>query len=293
MNEWTNGLVYLHMYPSHFNIRSLRLGILGHLSFILNSYLQFNSVQSLSRVWLFATPWIAACQASLSITNSWVHSNSCPSSRWCHPTISSSVAPFSSCPQSFLASGSFPVSPLYASGGQSTRVSALASVLPRNIQGWFPMGLAGLISLLFKDSQESSTSQFESINSSELSLLYGPTLTSIHDSWKKHSFDYMDLCQQEWCLCFLICCINRADSWGPQTPEFLHQPPKPALCCMSQIPIPAGPSAQATSLPAFFLPQGWTFLLDYLVMVLFFKHERGLTLSSLKFLHPQFILDIA
>ena len=73
MNEWTNGLVYLHMYPSHFNMypsHSLRLGILGHLSFILNSYLQFNSVQSLSRVRLFVTPWITACQASLSITNS-------------------------------------------------------------------------------------------------------------------------------------------------------------------------------------------------------------------------------
>ena len=69
----------------------------------------FSSVQSLSRVWLFATPWIAAHQASLSITNSRVHSNSCPSSRWCHPAISSSVVPFS-CPQSLPVSGSFPMS---------------------------------------------------------------------------------------------------------------------------------------------------------------------------------------
>ena len=81
---------------------------------------QFSSVQSLSRVWLFVTPWITARQASLSITNSWwVHSNSRPSSQWCHPAISSSVVPFSSCPQSLPASGSFSVSQLFAWGGQS------------------------------------------------------------------------------------------------------------------------------------------------------------------------------
>ena len=74
-------------------------------------------------------------------------SNSCPLSRWCHPTISSSVVPFSSCLQSFQASGSFPISWLFASGGQSTRDSASASVLPMNIQDWFPLGLTGLISL--------------------------------------------------------------------------------------------------------------------------------------------------
>ena len=89
-----------------------------------------SSVQSLSRVWLFATPWIAARQASLSITISGVHSDSCPSSRWCHPAIPSSVIPFSSCPQSLPASQSFPVSQLFAWGGQSTGVSALASFFP-------------------------------------------------------------------------------------------------------------------------------------------------------------------
>ena len=77
-------------------------------------------------------------------------SNSCPSSQWCHPTISSSVTPFSSCPQSFPASGSFPVSWLLASGGQSIRASASASVLPMNIQDWFPLGLTGLIYLHFQ-----------------------------------------------------------------------------------------------------------------------------------------------
>ena len=75
-----------------------------------------------------------------------VCSNSCPLSWWCHPTISSSVAPFSSCPQSFPASESFPVSQFFASGGWSVGVSASASVLPMNIQGWFPLGLTGLIS---------------------------------------------------------------------------------------------------------------------------------------------------
>ena len=80
----------------------------------------------------------------------WVCSNSCPRSQWCHPTISFSVTHFSSCFQSFPASGSFPTSQFFASGGQSIGASASASVLPMNIQGWFPLGLTGLISLLSK-----------------------------------------------------------------------------------------------------------------------------------------------
>ena len=79
-----------------------------------------------------------------------VCSNSCPLSRWCQPTISSSVAHFFSCPQPFLASGSIPMSWLFASGGQSIEVSASASVLPKNIQDWFPLGLTALISLQSK-----------------------------------------------------------------------------------------------------------------------------------------------
>ena len=78
------------------------------------------------------------------------YSNSCPLNCWCHPTISSSVIPFSSCPQSFLASGSFPMSQFFASGGQSIGASASAPVLLMNIQGWFPFGLTSLISLLSK-----------------------------------------------------------------------------------------------------------------------------------------------
>ena len=99
------------------------------------------TVQSFSHVWLFATPWIAACQASLSFTISRGCSNSCPLSWWCHPTISCSVFPFSSCLQSFPASGSFPVSQFFASGVQSIGVSASASGLPMNIQNIFKMGI--------------------------------------------------------------------------------------------------------------------------------------------------------
>ena len=111
----------------------------------------FSSVQSLSHVWLFATPRTAAHQASLSITNSWsLFKNSYLSSQWCHPTISSSVGPFSSCLQSFPAPGSFPMSRFFASGGQRIGVSASASVLPLNMQDWFPLGWTGWISLQSK-----------------------------------------------------------------------------------------------------------------------------------------------
>ena len=123
-------------------------------------------------------------------------SNSCPSGWLCHPTISSSVVPFSSCFQSFPASGSFPMSQ-FSSGGQNIGVSASVSVLPMNIQGCFPLGLIDLISLQSKRlSRVFPAPQFESINSSVLSLLCGPTLISIHDYWKNHSFDDRDLCQQ-------------------------------------------------------------------------------------------------
>ena len=94
------------------------------------------------------TPWTAARQASLSITNFWRLLRLM--SITCHPTISSSVVPFSSCLQSFPASGTFPISLFFASGGQSIGVSASASVLPTNIQDSFPLGWTGLISLQSK-----------------------------------------------------------------------------------------------------------------------------------------------
>ena len=125
-----------------------------------------------------------------------VCSNSCTSSQWCHPTTSSSVTCFS-CLQSFTASESFPMSWLFASGGQNIGASVSASALLMNMQGWFPLGLTALISLLSKDSQESSPApQFESINSFVFNLFYSPTLTSVHDYWKNYSFDYADLCWQ-------------------------------------------------------------------------------------------------
>ena len=96
-----------------------------------------------------AALWTAARQAPLFLLCPGVCSDSCPSSRWCHPNISPSIVSFS-CLQSFPASGSFPVSQLFSSGDQSIRASALALVLPVNIQGWSPLGWAGLMILQFK-----------------------------------------------------------------------------------------------------------------------------------------------
>ena len=125
-----------------------------------------------------------------------VHSDSRPSSRWCHPAISSSVVPFSSCPQSLPES--FPMCQLFTWGGQSTGVSALASsFLPMNTQDWPPLGWTGWISLQSKGlSRVFSNITVQNINSSVLSFLHGPTLTSIHDHWKNHSLDQTDLCWQ-------------------------------------------------------------------------------------------------
>ena len=124
-------------------------------------------------------------------------SNSYPSNRRCHPTISSSVTPFSSCLQFFPASGSFPMSQFFPWGGQSTGVSALASFLPKNTQAdLLQNGLVGS-PCSPRDSQESSpTPHFKSINFLVLSLLHSPTLTSIHDHRKNHSLDKRDLSRQ-------------------------------------------------------------------------------------------------
>ena len=108
-------------------------------------------VQSLSHVRFFAAPWTAACQASRSSPSPGACSNSSSLNRWCEPTILSSVVPFSSCLPSFPASGSFLMSQLFASGGESIGALASASVLPMTIQGWFPLGLTGLISLQSKE----------------------------------------------------------------------------------------------------------------------------------------------
>ena len=153
------------------------------------------SVQLISRVWPFATLWTAARQASLSITNSWSLlklmsiESVIPSSHLIlcnHLFLPSSIFP---------SIRVFPMSHFYAWGGQSIGISASASVLPMNIQDWFPLGWTGSKELVGspwspRDSQESyPTPQFKSINSLALSFLYSPTLTSIHDYWKNHSFD--------------------------------------------------------------------------------------------------------
>ena len=158
--------------------------------------LTFSSVQSLSCVRLFATPWTAARQVSLSIATPRTYSNSCPSSQWCHPAISSSVVPFSSCLQSFPESGSFPVSQFFLSGGQSIGASASASVLPVNIQGWFPLGLTGLISLQSKGLSRvfsNTIVQKHQFFGAQFSLWFNsPYMTYNIHTWllKNHSFDY-------------------------------------------------------------------------------------------------------
>ena len=120
------------------------------------------------------------------------YSNSCPLSQWYHPTISSSVTLSSFCSQAFPASRSFSISRLFSSDGQSIGASASVS-----IQGWFPSGLTRLISLQYK--RLKSLLQHHNLKAqilSVLSLIYGTTLTSTHDDWKNHSFDYTDLCWQ-------------------------------------------------------------------------------------------------
>ena len=128
-----------------------------------------------------------------------VYSNSCPLSQWCHPTISSSVIPFSSYLQSFLASRSFPISQFFASSGQS--IEASASARPSNEYSGLISFRMDWLDLLAESLQgtlqeRSPTPQFKSISSLVLSFLFGLTLTPTHGYWKNHSFDYTDLCCQ-------------------------------------------------------------------------------------------------
>ena len=153
----------------------------------------WKSVQLLSHVWLFVTPWIAAQQASLSITNSqnllkfMSITFVMPSNHLilCHPVL----LPL----QSFPASGSFPTSPFFTSGGQSIEVSASASVLPMNILNWFPLGWTGWISLqskgLSRVFSNTTVQKHQFFSTFFLQLFYSLTLISIHDYWKNHSFD--------------------------------------------------------------------------------------------------------
>ena len=124
-------------------------------------------------------------------------SNSCPWSQWCHPIIYILFCTLLLLPSIFPSFRVFSNESVLASGDQRIAVSASASVLSMNIKDWFPLGSTDLISLLPKDSQESfSIPQYKSISTSVLSLLYSSSLTSKHDSWENHSFDYVDLCQK-------------------------------------------------------------------------------------------------
>ena len=143
--------------------------------------------QSLSCVPIFATPRNAALQASLSFTLSWSLLKLMSIEQVMPSIYFSLVTRFSSCPQPFPASGSFPVSQLFVSGGQRIGTSASASVLPMNIQSWFPLGLTDLISSLSKGLSRvfsNTTVQNHQLFNAQF---FGPTVTSIHDYWKNHS----------------------------------------------------------------------------------------------------------
>ena len=147
-------------------------------------YYSFSSVESLSRANSLWPHWLQHIRLPCPSPTPRACSNSCPLSQWCHPTISSSIIPFSSCLQSFPALGSFPMSQFFTSSGQS--IGASASVLPMNIQDWFPLGWTGLISFQSNGlSWVFSNTTVQKHRSLVLSFLYGPTLTSIHDNWKK------------------------------------------------------------------------------------------------------------
>ena len=151
-----------------------------------------SSVQSLSRVQLFVTPWTATRQPSLSITNS----RSLPKLMPIESMMPSShliliiIIPFSSCPQSLPAWGSFPMSQFFTQGGQSTGVSALASVLPMSTQDWSPLEWAGWISLQSKGlSRVFSNTTVQKHQFFGTQIFHSPTLTSIQEHWKNQSLD--------------------------------------------------------------------------------------------------------
>ena len=135
------------------------------------------------------------------------YSNSRPLSQWCHPTISSSVIPFSSCLQSFPATGSFPLSQFFTSRGQNIGASASADVLPMNTEGWFPLGLTGWISLLYKGPS--------SIFSNTTVQKYQLFCAQLYFWFKSHI--HTDLCQQSNVSVFLICCHRLAIAFLPRS----------------------------------------------------------------------------
>ena len=186
--------VFLWVYPIWESLAFLGLGgyFISHFREFFNYFCCFSVTQ---HVWLFATSQTAACQFSLSFSTFWSWHKLMsielvmPSDNviLCHTLLF--------IPSIFLRSGPFPMSLLFTSGGQS--IGASASVLPMNIQGWLSLGLIGLISLQPKGlSRVFSSTTVQKHQFFRDQLLYVPTLTSIHDYWKNHSFDYTDLCGQ-------------------------------------------------------------------------------------------------
>ena len=177
MHSWSKNICVLQTFSADL------------LFFELCNY--FSSVQSLSRVWLLGPHELQHTRPPCPSPTPGVHSNSCPSSQWWHPSISSSIVPFSSYPQCLPASGSFPVSQFFAWGSQSIGVSASASVPPVNSQDWSPLGWTGWISLQSKGLSRSLFQHY----SSKASILWCstffrvPAVTSTHDHWKNHSLD--------------------------------------------------------------------------------------------------------
>ena len=147
----------------------------------------WHSIQSLSCVQLCDPHGLQHTRLPCPSLTPGAYSNSCPLSRWCHPTISSSVVPFSSRLQSFPVSGSFPVSQFFTSDRQSIGVSASTSILPMNIQDWFPLGWTGWISLQSKGLSRVFSNT--TVQKHQLSSLYSLTLISIHDYWKNSGLD--------------------------------------------------------------------------------------------------------
>ena len=164
---------------------------------VIYHFWRFSSAQSLSRVRLLWPHELQHFRPPCPSPTPGIHSNSRPSSRWCHPAISSSVIPFSSCPQSLPVSESFPMSQLFAWGGQSTGVSASASVLPVTTQNWSPLGWTGWISL-----QSKGLSRVFSNTTVQKHQFFGTQLSSESNShthtWplENHSLDWTDLCWQ-------------------------------------------------------------------------------------------------
>ena len=158
------------MHSSHISVTTKSISNLLVIFVII-------SVQSLSLVRLFVTPWTAHTRLSCPLPIPGAQPNSCPFSQWCHPTISSSVIPFS-CLPSFPASGSLPRSQFFISGDQSIRASASASVLPMSIQDWSPLGWTGLISFLSKGHSR----VFSQHHSPEASILWRPAFYIVQPS---------------------------------------------------------------------------------------------------------------